>query len=288
MRLSEIGKVFGFAATHDHEIENLKLLFQEKKNSLIFASDCSMIEGLVKDTNVNAIIAPIGCKKVKGSNVVIIPAKNPADLFYEIHEYLLKETDFYYSECINKISPKAQISPNASIAAYNVTIEEGVVIGDFVRIESNVHIGAGCIIKPGVHIGGDGLCAVGDYGHKKTVSHAGSVFIGSNTVVGSNAIIERGLFKDITHVGDSTIIGALVVISHNSRVGKNCVIASNAIVCGSVIVHDNVTIDPNATIAPTVVVHEKSRVGIGTVVLEDVPEGRHVIGRSCGHIPVLK
>ncbi|CCO23208.1 UDP-3-O-acylglucosamine N-acyltransferase [Maridesulfovibrio hydrothermalis] len=288
MLISKIGKEFGFDVVNDQKIDNLKLLFQNKTNSLVFINNCNLLRSVLDNTNIKVIIAPPDCTRPATKKVELIKAKDPKTKFFEIHDFLLKKTNFYFKKTKSNISEKATVSERAAISPFNVTIEGGAVIEDFVTIEANVHIKADSHIKSGAYIGGDGLFVIDYNGTKKIVPHGGSVFISEGAVIGPNTVIDKGLFKDTTFVGKNTVIDSLVRIAHNSSIGDNCVIAGNTSISGSTIIHDNVYIEPNATIGAKIVIGNHAQVGTGTVVIEDIPEGRHVIGRSVGHIPVIK
>lgn len=286
MQLSTISKQLNFNISSNCKIENLKFLFQKKKKSLVFAKDYSYIEKIISDQDVVVAIIPTGSDIPKNNDIIWITSDEPEILFFDIHEFLCFETDFYYSHGESMISPAAKISTTAEIANHDVVIEEGVVIGDFVKIFPNTSIGKNTVVQSGCVLGEDGIHAIRRNGIYKISTHGGRVSIAENVTIGANTVIDKGLFHDTTSIGINTIVGSLVKLAHNVEVGKNTIITANCHLAGASKIGDNVFLGPNVTVGGQCLIGDGANVSLGTVVGKDIPENKRVIGRSVGFIPV--
>lgn len=83
--------------------------------------------------------------KIKIKNFII--TDEPEKTFYDIHEYLYSQTDFY-----DKYDFDTVIGANADIAS-SAVIERGVIIGDNVTIGHNSVVRRGTVIDDNVSIG---------------------------------------------------------------------------------------------------------------------------------------
>ena len=79
-------------------------------------------------------------------------------------------------------------------------------------------------------------------------------------------------------VGDYTKINNLCHIAHNNKIGRNVTITGCVNVSGSNIIDDNVWIAPNSSIRGWVHIGKGATVGMGAVVVKDVPEGETWVG----------
>jgi len=178
----------------------------------------------------------------------------------------------------------------------NVEIGKSVVIGDFVII---------------------GLPAKGTKeGESKTVIGDNSV-IRSHTVIYSGNIIGNNfqtghlvMIREFNRVGDNVSIGTGSDIEHHVKIGNNVRIHSNVFIPEYSVLEDNCWIGPNvvftnalhprcpkakeclkgpiikkeakiganSTLLPGVVVGEYALIGAGSVVIEDVPSYKVVVG----------
>lgn len=180
------------------------------------------------------------------------------------------------------ISPKAVIGRNVRIGV-GCVIEGDVVIGDDTEIHHNVvirnktKIGARCTIHSGVIIGEFGFgYTVDEHGQKKMLKHYGGVRIEDDVHIGDNSIIIRGAIDD-TVISKGVKLNTLVHIAHNDFIGENTIITSPIHVCGSVMIGKECHI-AGSTIRNQKTVGDYSTVGLGAVVVKDVPERTIVVG----------
>jgi UDP-3-O-[3-hydroxymyristoyl] glucosamine N-acyltransferase len=180
------------------------------------------------------------------------------------------------------VHPDAQIGENVFIGANSVI--ENCTIGDNTIIDTNVHIyspvivGKNCSVKSGAVLGGMGFGFEKDEnGNLFRFPQIGNLFIGDYVEIGANTCIDRGALSD-TVIGDHCKINNLCHIAHNNKIGKNVVITEHVVIAGSNIIEDDVWIAPNASIRGWLTIGKGATVGMGAVVVKDIPAGETWVG----------
>ena len=180
------------------------------------------------------------------------------------------------------LSPKVKLGKNVRISHNctldgDITIGDGTVIWNNVVIVNRVTIGRDCDIHSGAVIGHDGYAYTEDALHKKTmIKHFGGVSIGDRVLIGENVCISRGTIDD-TILESGVKIDALGHIAHNCWFEEDAAMAVPCSVSGSV------HIGRNGYLAGTIirnqcVIGENAFIGMGAVVVKDVPSGETVVG----------
>jgi len=100
-----------------------------------------------------------------------------------------------------------------------------------------------------------------------------SVSIGAGCVVSAHAVCQPG-----ASLGNHVAIRSGAGIAHDCSIGDFAFVGFNAAVCGYVTVAEGAHISPGACIRERVRIGAWSVVGLGAVVLSDVPEGVVVAG----------
>lgn len=206
---------------------------------------------------------------------VLIVVKNPKVILAEIGNYFFVKSVAPGIHSTAIIDPKAYIGENVFIGAY--TVIGKCKIGDNCRIDSQVNIyddviiGNDCVIKAGAIIGGEGFGYEKDEdGNTFRFPQIGQVIIGHHVEIGSNTCIDRGALAD-TVIGDYTKINNLCHIAHNNIIGKNVEITGCCNISGSNVIDDNVWIAPNSSIRGWLHIGEGATIGMGAVVVKNVP-----------------
>ena len=256
-----------------------------EKNVLSFATSIKYVEYVRRNKEIIAFITNDNFveaykEALSDREYCIIIANEPERLFYEIHEYFVKENMYDIANFEPVIGNDCDINHTAYI-------DNGVIIGNNVRIGANAVVYSGTVIEDNVKIGcgaiigGEGFQAIqcGE-GEPIQVSHIGGVHICRNVYVGDNTCIAKSLFKSSTYIGEGTKIDNLVNISHNVRVGSNSVITGHTMIAGSVSIGDNVWIAPNCTILNRISIGDNTHIGIGCVVSKSVPNNSIVRSSS--------
>ncbi len=213
---------------------------------------------------------------------VLIRVKNPKIALAEVGNHFFVEQP---KPCIHPtaiIDPEAQIGKDVTIGAYCVIgkadIGDGCVFDSNIRVYDGVVMGKGCVVKAGVILGGAGFGYERDVdGNKFRFPQIGQLIMGDYVEVGANTCIDRGALAD-TVIGDYTKINNLCHIAHNNKIGKNVTITGCVNVSGSNVIDDDVWIAPNSSIRGWVHIGKEATVGMGAVVVKDIPEGETWVG----------
>lgn len=243
---------FQISVLHEENIVCLVL----KKADLEFYKDC--------------ILKRNGC---------LIISDTPELLFYDMHEYLYAQTNFYSDL---KFSPLIGINCNID---NSVKISNGVIIGDNVSIGANSVILPGSIIDNnvnignGVIIGSEGFHIIfNSQNSPLRIHHVGKCHICEGVFIGDNTCVCKNLFAGETYIGARSKIDNLCHIAHNCFIDEDCVLTAGVTLCGSVTIKKFVWMGPNSSVMKKCVVGEHSTIGIGSVVLRNVLPNTTVFG----------
>jgi len=158
---------------------------------------------------------------------------------------------------------------------HRTAIVMNCVIGDNVKIMAYVVIG-----QPGFQY------ARQPDGTMTTHGHQGKVIIGDNVTIHSLTHIGNGIrsgeeingrYYGDTIIGDNTKIDCRCQIGHGTVIGKSVLICSG-VVCGHNEIGDDCFIGMGALIKPRVRIGNNVMVGMGSVVIRDVPDNAVVVG----------
>lgn len=283
--LNEIKKKFDFQVIGNNvKIDGLNLCNRDSKFSSImsYVTNSKYVDYVNNNKNITCLVLTLNdfelYKNSINRDITYLIHSSPETLFYNIHNYLYFETDFY-----DHYNFETRIGNNVNIHK-SVQIDKGVIIGDDVNIGANTVIKKGSIIDSGVTIGcnstigSEGFQIIsGEHGYIHVV-HAGRTRIHSNVYIGDNCAVCNSLFEGETIVGENSKIDNLVHIAHNSYVGKNVVITAGVILCGSSVLLDNAWIGVNTSILNNVVIGKNSIIGIGSVVTRSIPDNSKAYG----------
>lgn len=95
--------------------------------------------------------------------------------------------------------------------------------------------------------------------------------------VGAYTVIDGG-WKHRTEIGARTWIMCHVHVGHDTVIGEDCVVCPMTSIAGHVTLGNNVRVDQGVTIRPYITVGDGARLGMGAVVVKDVPAGVTVVG----------
>lgn len=213
---------------------------------------------------------------------VLIRVNNPKVALAEIGNQFFVEHPKAGIHPTAIIDPDAKIGKNVSIGAYCVigkaTIGDNSVLDSNVRVYDGTVMGKGCVIKAGAVLGGAGFGYEKDAdGNKFRFPQIGQLIMGDNVEVGANTCIDRGALAD-TVIGDYTKINNLCHIAHNNKIGRNVTITGCVNVSGSNVIDDDVWIAPNSSIRGWVHIEKGATVGMGAVVVKNIPGGETWVG----------
>ena len=181
------------------------------------------------------------------------------------------------------VDPEAQVHPTASVGHFAV-LEAGVEIGPYTRVDhhvvlkTGVRIGAHCRVGAHTSIGGPGFGFETDEdGTPVRIGHRGGVVVGDHVEIGHHVSIAQGTIEP-TRLADHVKVDDCVFLAHNVQVGEGSFVIAGAEVSGSVTIGRNVWIAPEVTVLNKVTIADDALVGIGAVVVKDVPANTVVAG----------
>lgn len=278
MRLSELAPSERFSVYRDGQFASLGKTAHSQLEMLSFLESDKYLKQALGNPHVSCVITTSEIAAKFPDRVGVLVAACPRDVFYEIHEHLARQTDFYWKHFSSEIDADASIHPNAFIAPANVRIGKGTVIEPGVTILERCVIGNNVIVRAGTTLGSEGFEFRQSGGTLKGVSHAGGLRVHDGVEIQSNCAVDRAIFGDFTTIGEDTKIDNLVHIGHRVTVGKRCRLVSGAVIAGNVSIGDDVWVGPRAVISNGLTVGDRAYITIGSVVATNVLAGQKVTG----------
>ncbi len=281
MELREASIITGGRLARPGTFTSLGTLGCTTPGMLSFAEDTKYLPDIQDNAHLSCLVCsePVfDALEAAGSSLGIIVCPDPRTAFFRLHNWLVRNTQFYRKKAPSQVHPSARIHASAVVATHNVTIGRDVVIDANVVVHPNTTLEDGVVIRANVTLGGSGFEFKRAGGRIFSVEHGGGVLLRREVEILANAHIARGLFGTDTEIGEQTRIDALVNVSHNVRIGKRCLIAANTAISGSTVVGDDVWIGAGAVLADGIEIGTGSRISIGSVVVTNVPAGARVTG----------
>lgn len=278
--LDNEGIAYEFQGRADTPVEGFSSLSQYVAGSMTWIKS---EKNIPQHFNADSITLAIVQKDIDVSAQNVISTSESKRTFFSAIEKFFGETEERADiGCGTYIGPNVIIGTNAKIGHNctldgNITIGENTIIWDNITILNRVEIGKNCVIQSGTRIGHDG------YGHtekqdgtKTMVKHYGGVSIGDDVFIGPNCNIYRGTI-------DNTVIKNGCKVDGMCQLGHNVVLNENVSVIAGTIFYGSVTIEENAHLATCaiknqVTVGKGSLIGMGSVVIKDVPPNTTVVG----------
>jgi UDP-3-O-[3-hydroxymyristoyl] glucosamine N-acyltransferase len=252
---------------------------QNKPGQFAFVQSEKYLPKLLESRNISCVLTKKELLPMIPEGMGVMVSEHPMKSYYEIHNRLAGETDFYGRSFETVVGESSRVHPRAYVADNNVRIGERCYIGPNVSILENSVIEDDAIIRAGSVISTEGFRFERLENEILPVLHAGGVLIHRGVEIQANTCVARAKFGgDFTEIGEETKIDNLVHIAHNAKIGKRCMIAASALVAGSTVVGDDVWIGPNATISNKLSVGDRAFITLGSVVTRNVASGEKVTG----------
>ena len=278
MKLSQLRDKRSIEIARDGEFESLGILTHNRPRQLGFIEDAKCLPKLLAKSNIACVITNRELASSVPQELGLAISEMPRRSFYSIHNYLARNTEFYWKPFENQIAGSAQIHPTAYIAPKNVRIGERCEVGPNVSILENSTLENDVIIRAGSVIGTEGF-EFHRFGREViAVNHAGGVTLHNKVEIQGNTAVDKGLFGGLTEVGEDTKVDNLVHIAHEVWIGKRCLIVALVLIAGSVTIGDDVWIGPSACIIPEINIGDGALISPGAVVTKDVAPGQRVTG----------
>ena len=111
-----------------------------------------------------------------------------------------------------------------------------------------------------------------------TVIHPTAIISG-NSIISEGAVIFYSCFISVnTYVGKLSLMSAASQLAHDSKLGDYCSVMPSVNISGNVTVGKRVYIGVQSAIRQGIIIGRDSIIGMGSVVVKDVPENCTVIG----------
>jgi UDP-3-O-[3-hydroxymyristoyl] glucosamine N-acyltransferase len=165
-----------------------------------------------------------------------------------------------------------------SVIGPNSYVGRGSVVGSLCTVHANVSIydgvtlGDRVILHSGAVIGADGFGYAASAKGAAKIRHAGGVVLQDDVEIGANTAVDRGTIDD-TSVGARTKIDNLCQVGHNVTIGSDCLIAGTAAIGGSVTIGKGVIVGGNVAISDHVTIGDGARIAGRSGVTKDIPDG---------------
>jgi UDP-3-O-[3-hydroxymyristoyl] glucosamine N-acyltransferase len=276
MKLSELKSLNG-KLLRDGDFSTLGRVRDWQEHRLVPIASEAELNLIANDRRISSVLVSEANSKNVPTDKGVLIVDEPNIAFNKIHSALVSQAGFYPADFVNQISEEATIHKTAIISEKSVRIERNCRIGPKVVIGPQTVIGEGTYVGPGTILGMDPSnqsLAGSDFG----LARGGGVIIGKKAWIHANCVIERSAFKGFTEIGDYTYLDNLVSIGAGARVGKACQLIAASVVGENVSIGDGARIGPNSVIADGIKIGNKGVVTIGSVVVEDVPDGAQVTG----------
>ena len=153
MELSMVTQIGKLEIIRDAHFSSLGFLGHPYPNQLAYIECEKYFLQLARVSNVSCVITNAKLAPLLQGKIGLAISDNPRRSFYDIHNHLARNTDFYGKRFENEISKTATIHPKAFVAQKNVIISDGCFIGPNATILENSVLGSGVIIGAGTIIG---------------------------------------------------------------------------------------------------------------------------------------
>ncbi len=98
-------------------------------------------------------------------------------------------------------------------------------------------------------------------------------------VIGEGVFINRNVtINAFATIGNNVILNSGCIIEHECKINENVHVAPGVVLAGNVIVGAGTFIGANAVVKQGVTIGKNVIVGAGTVVINDIPNGKKIVG----------
>jgi len=180
----------------------------------------------------------------------------------------------------------------------HVRIGEDVSIGDNVSLAGNITIGNNCVLKDGCHIYGNvtigesciiwNACIGGIAEHTMTAQNtpSGKIEIGDKCVIREFVTIHSSTVKDVTKIGNNCFLMVHSHLGHDVVLEDDVIISPGGKVGGVSRVMTGAYVGMDSTIHQNTTVGAYAMIGMGAVVVKDVPPFFTVIGNPAKFLQI--
>ena len=183
-----------------------------------------------------------------------------------------------------RIGNDVSVGPNCVLQG-DIELNDGVILEDSVSLYNDVKIGVGTTLRAGCRIGYDPFSfGINQEGESFMFPAYGSVHIGSFVEIFHNVSIARGA-ASATVIEDWVRIGEHANISNSVVVGHGTTVCAHTNIAAQVRIGSRCWIAPSASIRQKLEIGADTVVGMGAVVVADMPSNVTVMGVPARIVP---
>ena len=276
LQLSDFEDIAQFRVLRDGSFATLGLITIPQPAMLVFLEEERFLKRVRALDGLGAVITTPALAKRLDGPYALAQSSDSRRSFFDLHNHLALETEFYWRSHPSEIHPTAEIHPRAWINPTDVRIGRHCRIDANAIVHARVELGRDVIVHSGAVLGTAGLQRMVVDGTVGDLAHAGGVRIEDNVQVLCNAVIAAAVFRQSTTIGAGTRIGNLAYLSHNVQVKERCQIGHGAVISGNSFLGNDVTIGPGSTLTDGIHVGAGAHVTAGATVVRDVESGQRV------------
>lgn len=170
---------------------------------------------------------------------------------------------------VARVRPSKRVHPTAVVDGV-VDLLDGAEVGAFAYLTGHVVIGERTRISPHVVIGTDG--------EHRSARSVGAIRIGHDSTVREFCCIQRGTGERETSIGDRVMLMDRVHVAHDVVIDDDVTVSPGVVFGGHTHVHKGATIGIGASTHQHVTIGAYAMIGMGAVVIRDVPPFAVVVG----------
>jgi UDP-perosamine 4-acetyltransferase len=111
-----------------------------------------------------------------------------------------------------------------------------------------------------------------------TIQHPGAVVAASAVCAPGTVVLACAVVGPGVHTGENVIINTAAVVEHDCRVGSHAHLASGCVLGGGVMVEEGAHVGLGACVRQGIHIGAEALVGVGAVVVKDLPPGCVAVG----------
>src|SRR5947207_6585074 len=169
-------------------------LSDEQPDMLTFLESERLLQSLRRNRNGTCVITTPDLAKQLDAVPGLAVCTSPRSAFHDIHEYLTRQTDFYWKDFPSEIDPSAVIHPRAVVAVKNVRIGPGSLVEANAVIQERSTIGSRVVVRSGAVVGSVGFQTTRPGPQFREMTHAGGTLVEDGAHVLANAVIASAVF----------------------------------------------------------------------------------------------
>src|SRR4051812_46017495 len=105
MRLSDIDPGFGIHIERDGEFESLGFVRHLSQRKLVFIESDTYVAFLRENQGVTCVVTTGRLANMVPPNLGLCTADSPRSAFYRLHNFLVRNTDFYWTDRVSTVAP---------------------------------------------------------------------------------------------------------------------------------------------------------------------------------------